>query len=248
MNSGMVMGRLQAAMVLVVVLVSTRNASAQFARRGRWYRGLAVGTGLRIATGGYGYGFPYRYGYPYGYGYGYTGTTPYGDYARGMAQVIRARGQAAEDYTQAQINQQEARSRYLDNQKKWNELYRARREQAAADKQARMQQQQEWYKKHLARQRQELPGFTSSDRALDSGTIQWPKALQSTEFAMLRQQLQELFDLKAKTDGSVEIRKKALAGTREMERLLRRKMREIPKDEYLAARSFLDRLVNESRN
>jgi hypothetical protein len=247
----MIMSRTHILMILVVVFAGTQNATAQRFRVGArpWYRGLAVGTGLRVATGGYGYpagyGNPYGYGSPYGYGY--TGTTLYGDYARGMAQVIRARGQATENYSRAQMNQQEALSRYIDNQKKWNELYRERREQAAADKQERMQQQQAWYKQHLARQKPELPKFTSSDRAIGSGAILWPKALQSTEFATLRRELQELFELKAKTEGSVDVRRKALAKTRDMERLLRGAMRELPKDEYLAARSFLSRMVNELR-
>ena len=58
------------AILALIVTASATVAEAQrrrFAVRGRWYRGSAVGWGLRY--------------YPYAYGYG--GGTAYGNYAQG---------------------------------------------------------------------------------------------------------------------------------------------------------------------
>src|SRR5262245_36253569 len=73
-------------------------------------------------------GFGVGYGMGYG-GYGYGGGTAAGNYMYGMSNVIRAEGQYNLLTSMAGVNNEEARSRYLDNRKKWQENYLQGQEQ-----------------------------------------------------------------------------------------------------------------------
>src|SRR5262245_18329692 len=60
------------------------------------------------------------------------GATPASAQLHGITNVIRARGQAERILSRARINNEEARIRYSDNQKKWTETYFAKKEINAA--------------------------------------------------------------------------------------------------------------------
>lgn len=243
-----------AIVLLAVVFTSDSSARAQFRRRA-WVRGIAIDTGLRLATGGYQYGYPYYYyGYPYygygypRYGYPYGGPTAYGNYARGMAQVVRARGQAARDYTQAQINRQVALSKYLENQKKWNEIYQARKQAA---EEARRKKREE--RKRAAEERRSRPSppqaritFQPGDRDPETGQLNWPEVLQSSEFAAQRKAIQEQFDLKAKTQATPAIKSKVIDTAMDMKTALRAKVNDVPINTLLAGLNYLDRVMHEA--
>ncbi len=78
------------------------------------------------------YGVPWYNPYGYGSGYGFGGGTAAGNYLQGMSTVIRSAGEYNLLSAQAGVNNEEARSRYLDNQKKWSQNYFQMKEQRLA--------------------------------------------------------------------------------------------------------------------
>lgn len=240
------MMKLKRAILATIVLAGTvlyaNVADAQFRRRGPWIRATAIDVGLRMATGGYGYP-RYGYGYPQ---YGYGVSSPASNYS----QVIRARGQAAKNYSQAQLNYQEAQSKYLDNQKKWNEMYRARKKAAEAARQKKLKQREQERAERLKRRANRKPQpriqFLPTDRDAKTGKLNWPQVLQTSEFASLRTEIQELFDLKAKTQGTPELQQKILAKEQEMRFMLMKKVNDVPTNTYMAGRNFLERMMHEA--
>lgn len=235
------------AVLALIVTASTSTVEAQRGRfgrvgvRGRWYRGSAVGLGLRL--------YPYGYGYGYPYGYGYGGTTLYGSYAHGMADVIRARGQAAENISRAQINYQEARSKYIDNQKKWFETYQERKRIGRANKQAddeRRQASALRYQEYLRKQKH--PRLTPSELDPTTGKLSWPLALQAPEFADGRRELDQLFKLRAQTGTTPELTKKIYDKAQDMRLQLLDKVSKLPAREYMESRRFLERMAHEAHH
>ncbi len=93
-------------LAMIVLGLGTGSASAQV----RWYR-------------------------PYGSGGEYYagGLLARGRAQRGMADVIRSRGEAAESYSHAAINREIARSKYLDNKLKWTDIYWKRKRLGEAE-------------------------------------------------------------------------------------------------------------------
>src|SRR6478672_2396235 len=65
----------------------------------------------------------------FGYTGGFGGGTLEGNYLQGMSQVIRSEGEYNYNTAQAGISFEEARSKYLDNQKKWSQNLFQMREQ-----------------------------------------------------------------------------------------------------------------------
>lgn len=223
--------------MVLLLLAEATTAHAQRVSVRRWYR-VPVVYGRRVVA-------------PWGWwGRWYGGaTTPYGDYARGMAAVLRARGLAAENYTRAQINYQEARSRYIDNQKKWLETYYARKQMGEAARQERFDRIRAERQRYSAWQAEHSePRLTLSDLEPVTGKLDWPAALQSAEFADLRRELNRLFELRAQTDSTPRISQQIYDKARAMQGLLKEKIRDIPTDQYIAARKFLDRMAHEARH
>ncbi len=216
-------------MTLAFALTLTRPADAQVFGGNEWYQ-----------PSGYGYGGGYG---GYGGGYGYGGGTAAGNYLQGMSQVIRSEGQYNLLTSQAGVNNEEARSRYLDNHKKWTENYFQGKEAYQA------RQTQKWETgKHSAESlnlaaKSAVPRMLGSN-ALDSvtGHIAWPEALLGKEFEAPRLQLQQLFELRSKTSPSLGFSQKVRNATEVMVRVLRSHIEEMPANEYIAARKFLDGL------
>src|SRR5262245_51092309 len=98
---------------LVVVAIFTLAACAAEAQV-RPFVGFGIGYGL--GYGGLGYGY-------------YGGGTAASNDIYGMSNVIRSEGQYNLLTSMAGVNNEEARSRYLDNKKKWQENYLQGQEQ-----------------------------------------------------------------------------------------------------------------------
>lgn len=232
---------------IALALIHT-PAPAQRVRylRGRWYlRG--------VPNYYYYYGYP-RYGvvwnpfgyYPYGYGYG--GTTLAGDVRRGMAQMIRARGLAAENYSRAMVNYQQARSRYIENQKKWLQAYYQRRELGEAHRRAENERRRASRDRYLAALSKQQPERMSpSQLDPNTGKIDWPSALRSSDFDDLRGEIDRLFYVRSHTDTTAGIAVQVREKTRAMHAILKGKIRDLPTDDYIAARTFLALLATEAR-
>lgn len=176
-----------------------------------------------------------RFGYrPYYHRYGYRYNP--GSYANNMANLIRAQSQAA-------VNYEQARSKALDNQKKWAENYFKMKE----ERQAYDARQREKNKASVANY--ESVARANHPRALGSneldpvtGHITWPESLQSGDYAAHRSELEDLFAQRAKTSQSESTASKIHAVTSELQEQLRKNIENMPSGEYMSARKFLDSL------
>lgn len=201
------------------------------------------------------------------YGGGYYGGYYGGGYNDGGAALVRAQGQALESRSKAMVNYQEANSKYLDNQKKLAETYVARQkaqresihEQAAIkelqaqQRQAAMDKQAEKNRKmresglspyYNAASSQDKETLNSSQLNSATGEITWPESLMGDEYKASRDKLQELYSLKNSTgitsSLSDEINSEALV----MKNILRGQIRNMLPNDYLAARGFIEGLIN----
>ncbi len=218
----------------VVLFVRTTEAQV------RWYRpGIgAVGYG----AGMYGAGMYRGYGGYGGYGGGYS---PVEGYQRGMADIIRSRGQAAENVSQANINNQDAYSKYLDNQAKWTNTYWERKRKNQAEYAKNRAAFDARLKKRLEYNRNRKPEvLPPSQFDTQSGELQWPEALEDPIYAEYRKQIDDELQLQADT-GTRSNTKRIRDAARQMQDVLKTHIRDMTPNEYLASRKFLDRLVNQ---
>src|SRR5262249_29889211 len=136
-----------------------------------------------------------------GYGFGgYGGGTAAGNYMQGMSTVIRSAGEYNLLSSEAGINNEEMRSKYLDNRKKWTQNYLQLREE---------RMQLEAQKREMTRHSADTVAASAKSAAprplgssaLDpvTGQITWPELLRGDEFAAQRTELEKLFELRAKT-------------------------------------------------
>jgi len=190
-----------------------------------------------------GFGIGFGVGMGYG-GYGYGGGTVASNYMYGMSNVIRAEGEYNLLTSAAGVNYEEARSRYLDNQKKWWQNYLQGQEahqKMMAEKYAREKHSPEALASAAA---SGLPPQLSPD-ALDpvTGQITWPDVLQADQYAAERKELEQLFELRAKTTQTAATSEAVRAAADKMTGILRNDVQTIPANEYMAARKFLDSLA-----
>jgi len=195
-----------------------------------------------------GFGIGYGLGYGgLGYGY-YGGGTAAGNYMNGMSNVIRAEGQYNLLTSMEGVNNEEARSRYLDNKKKWQENYlqgQEQRQKMQAENFARSRHSSEAL---AAAASSGVPKMLSPD-ALDpvSGHITWPEVLLADEYGDSRKELDQLFELRAKTTHTAGTGERIRAATAKLSEMLRKNIQNIPANEYIAARKFLDSLAWSAR-
>lgn len=188
---------------------------------------------------------PYSYGGGYGgYGYGYgMGGTVAGDYMYGMSNVIRSSGEYNLLTSRAGVNNEEARSRYLDNKKKWQENYFQMQEQRQAlDAQRRQAARHSSDALNVAA-KSAVPRPLPAD-AYDpvTGRINWPEPLMESEFDKPRNEVERLFELRAKTSQGAGAKAGIRKALDEMASLLRQQVEKLPANKYMAARKFIDSL------
>lgn len=181
--------------------------------------------------------------------YGYRASTPVEGARRGMADVIRAGGEASESYSRASINSQEARRRWIENEYEFTKMYWDRKRLGQAERLA------DFERDRARRQayRDSRTG-TGSPPALDpteldpvTGEIAWPDALLQDKYATQRDQLNELLSLKTSAANTPGLSRKIYESCREMQTALLDEIRDMPAHEYIAARKFLDSLAMEGR-
>jgi len=183
----------------------------------------------------------------YGYGYGgYGATTPAQGYMQGMSEVIRAQGEANKSTAEARIANEQARSAYIDNQKKWAETYYAKRkmyEQAQDEQRARDREQRDRY---LASQRRTAPPrLNRSQFDAVTGFIDWPTTLTGDAYADQRKKVEELLVARKYTGTTDESANELRSLVRSMQAELRGHINDMPANDYLAARRFLEGLYHE---
>lgn len=205
----------------------------------------------------------------YGYGGGYY-TGNWGGWGDTQSSLIRAQGQAQLDKSKSMVNYEEARSQYLDNQKKLADTYVARQkaqraynqERAAMEKEQAEKRDAEMQKRkeqNEARRKSGQPvyyeaGFTDSGATLSAtqlnpatGKISWPEALMSSEYAASREKMQQLFTLRDSTGATSEISQEIYTEAQKMKSQLRGNIREMLPNDYLSARRFIEGLANSGK-
>jgi multidrug efflux pump subunit AcrA (membrane-fusion protein) len=171
-----------------------------------------------------------RYGYGYGYGHGA------GNYANGMANIIRAQAQA-------NLTDQQARSVSLDNQKKWAQNYFKMKEERQ-EYDARQREKNKPSPETLAAvAKSNLPRELGPE-ALDpvTGRITWPEVLQKSDYTAHRTELEQLFEQRVQTSQAAGTAGRIHAVTAEFAEQLRRSIEYVPAKEYMTGRKFLDSL------
>jgi len=220
--------------LVIVTLCQNANAEVLASTGAGGFRGFGVGYGM--GYGGYGYG-------------GYGGGTVASNYMNGMSNVIRAEGQYNLLTSMAGVNNEEARSRYLDNKKKWwNDYLQMSEQRSAIDAQRYAAAKHSPEALNVAA-KSDLPRVLGPDM-LDpvTGRITWPEVLHDSQFADQRKEVEQLFELRAKTSHSAGTGQKIRAATAQMSDKLRKEIKDIPANEYMAARKFLDSLDYAARS
>ena len=231
-------------LVVLTIVVGSSAGKAQRAGRGRVSSRSAgrAFVGTRAVTA------PFRYGaYPYG-AYGNSSSTLAEGASRGMADMLRARGQAEESRAKAMIDYEDARSKYIDNKAKWTKtkLEWQRMGKAAC--------QEHYAKKREAREKYLAAKNTSTTTRLNpsqldptNGKVSWPDALKDAKYASQRNELDELFVLRAHTGTTPDLSSRVHQAARKIQSQLKSDIRKIPANEYIAARKFLDGLAREAQ-
>jgi len=170
-------------------------------------------------------------------------------WARGMSDVMRAQGAANLLNSQAAINVEEARSRYLDNRLKYTETFfenrRMNREFRAAERGPRITQEQA---ERIARERAPRRA-TTDDVDPITGQLAWPRVLTQERYASYTERLDELFAERAKMEGYIGMDMFREIGTTTDELLasLRENIRDYRSMDFMEARRFVERLAQEAR-
>ncbi|MBN1393717.1 MAG: hypothetical protein JW959_01615 [Pirellulales bacterium] len=184
---------------------------------------------------------PYYGGYPYSY---HSSTAAEG-YARGMGDVIRSWGQYNLATSAAAVNLGEARRRQIENDQLWTSTYfqmrDINRQHRAAELSQRRSTQADWIRYVQAGKPKPLGGDE-----LDpvTGELHWPILLTGDSFAADRVALQDLFAARAYhgTLNADEFHK----ATHLIDRMLaalKDGIHDVPPQQYVAAKKFLERLA-----
>lgn len=216
---------LVATIVIAGAAVGDRPAEAV------WFNPGGMGMGYGLGWGGYG-----------GYGWGGGGTAA-GNYMMGQSQVIRAEGQYNKDTSEAYINYEDARTKYIDNKKKWTETYFSMREQNQSRQAEKLERSRHSPETLAQAARSGVPKPLSSD-AYDpiSGRVTWPEALQATDYAALREDVEHLLELRTSTSGGGSFSIKLRQDIEKMTAILKSNIQNLPTNDYISARKFLDSL------
>lgn len=219
------------------VAVTASTVEAQWRRPGRWYqRGRSpyrVRVGVVLTPGGWRPAVSVSPSY----------------YVPNRADIIRARAQATRDYTQAQVNQQVARSKYIENQKKWHAIYQERKRLGEAARQAKIEERQARAKRIQriqSKQPHQVRRLTTDQLDPNTGKLTWPKILQTAEYAGDRSELDQLFELRMKTGTTSDLTSKIYTKAEAMRTRFRSKVGKIPSKAYIEGRNFLELMAREA--
>ncbi len=191
---------------------------------------------------------PYAYGYGYGYPYVDRSSTPFEGYARGMADVIRSRGDYNLSSSSAAINLSEARQKEIENAKLWTKTYFEIRDinrQVFNTEQKRLRgTPEDWARYAQAGKPKRL---SPSELDAVTGEIRWPMLLTGQDFTAYRVELEKAFAERAYhgvmgADSFLRVLRLTdglIAG-------LKVRIRDVPADKYVIARRFLESLAYEA--
>jgi hypothetical protein len=175
-------------------------------------------------------------------------STPLEGIAHGLGDVIRSIGDANLSNSAAAVNFSEARRREIENQKQWTETYFAMRDFNRQQRDAEIKRQrgnaEDWVRYAQAGKPKPL---SNHDLDAVTGEIRWPILLNSQDFAAQRAELEKLFANRAYH--GVMNAEDYLTAVRlgdEMSAGLKSRIQDVPPQQYMVARRFLESLTYEA--
>jgi hypothetical protein len=181
----------------------------------------------------------------YGPDYHHASTFPEG-LLRGQAAVIRSYAQYNFLNQVGSVYQAEAERKFMKNQQQAEEIRQAKREQYIK---ARAEE--------IARRREKLTAYLNASRTArpvsrlvneTSGEVLFPAVLQGAELEEYRQKVSKFFATRASTDAmSFQERQQLAVVTDQLLEDLKGQVREIPAQDYAAARRFLQEIGRQLR-
>lgn len=179
-----------------------------------------------------------------GYGYDVGGTTPAGSAMDGMANVISAKGNYNLSTSAAAVNMTQAQSNEMQNHMQYENTYfqMQKTNQAYRKAQAGPRPTEEQLVR-LARE-QAPKAVSPSEVNPASGKINWPNVLLEDQFAADRATLEQFSAMKA-AHGSLSISDE-MAARKTIESMfadLKKQIRVVPPEDYLASRTFLQSMI-----
>jgi hypothetical protein len=175
-------------------------------------------------------------------------STPGQAAAYGMAEMARGAGQYNLMTSEAAINMTEAQKRNMENREQWTNTYFQMR---AANKQYREAERGPAPSmEDLVRYAQAGKPKQLSPSELDtiSGDISWPTLLQTDQFSEYRSEIEELYAQRAQSGSlSWDDQRKVDQTAKALLKDLRANVRDLPPQEYMAAKRFVESLTYEAR-
>ena len=184
----------------------------------------------------------------YHWAYDDNAVTPLQSYGYGVARMFQAGGQYNANSAQAAIDYAYAARERMKNIKIWEETYfdmrRMNREYRAAERPPQATAADMARYAQMERPRRLGP----SDLDAVTGAITWPILLRLPDLAADRSALERLFAQRAAA-GSLDVDQylKVFQMTAQMLDDLRGRIRDLPADDYMTARRFLESLGNEAQ-
>lgn len=243
-------------------LAAVPLCEAQQASAVPWYRDpayYASATALGSYAPGFSVGYPVRQsvGSYYG-GYGsFAGGSAYGAdrfvgdpisaNEFGISSLMRSAGIGYDALTHGMMNFESARSKYIDNALKWQQVLYARRHIIGQYRSEmigrRLATTQKWLDYKQTHPDANVPGpLTKNQVDPSTGAITWPAALRGPDFAEERMHLEELMMLRAHTSASAEVGRKIRTIASAMQQKLQARINDFTASEYVAARNVLGSL------
>jgi hypothetical protein len=220
------------AQAVLIGLLLAGSAQAQFVNEAaaRWYVGGAIAGQV--------------YNPWWGWGVGGGGTTAAESYHRGMADVIRARGEYQAHAARAARDYEAARSAYIENQTQWLAEYNQRKRMGQAQRLQEQQQRREAIDRaRSARESaraQELPVPSQIDP--DTGAIDWPTVLQEPRYAELTTKLDTLMRQWAQGQDASLLAPQVAQTADQLQAQLHANIRDYAANEFIAADRLLTAL------
>jgi hypothetical protein len=185
----------------------------------------------------------------YGYGWWSRSSTAAEGYGRGLAEVIRAKGDYNLATSAAAVNFSEARRREIENDKAWTQTYFEMREVNRQQRDAEIKRQR-GNPADFARYAQAGKPKPLSNRELDAvtGEIHWPILLTAANYEPQRAALAKIFA--ARAYHGVLKSEDFLSAVRTIDDIsagLTARINEVPPQQFVEARRFLRSLAYEAR-
>ncbi|MBX3448712.1 MAG: hypothetical protein KF777_04085 [Planctomycetaceae bacterium] len=196
------------------------------------YGDTRVGWGFSSPWGGWGWNFS-----------GPLGSTPAESYARGMADLTRAQGEAYANAARGAIDFEAARQSYIQNQQLWQQTMQERRRMALSEREAdtarRLASRDRWL---ATRQSAATESLSEARFDKDTGHIEWPTGLQGDEFAAQRDSIARGLEVLSRTSGHGDTATHVVEQITSLQADLRAKITQMDAGEYIEARKFLESL------